>query len=253
MTRLAPLVVRFTDEELLLFSADHPAVDAPYLSGLDETQRQLAAQVAYRSLCAHGAVAVDGGKGMELPESVVTTLQVRACAASALLISKTTARIGVLRYHHLGKDVVVIEDVTGDGIHEFRLTEPEQLPDEVHAFCAVEGAADGHGEPVTLAAESFAAGDLARELWGQGVAQFDATVWRAKPDPGRGRVLLGVLLGTAGSWCSRRVLVPGDEGGDSLIEMQPARVTEVGDYILGELLGAQGDDATSNGWPLMSG
>ncbi|MFC6707743.1 hypothetical protein [Flexivirga alba] len=250
MRRLAPLLVRFTDEELMLFSADHPVVDAPYLSGLDETQRELAAQIAYRSLCAHGAVAVDGGKGMELPESVVTMLQVRASATSALLISKATAEVGVLRYHHLGRDVVVIEDVTDDGIHEFRLIEPEKLPDEVDAFCTVQGAADGQGEPVTLTVEAFAAGDLARELWGEGVAQFDATVWRAAPDPARGQVLLGVLLGTDGSWSSRRLLVP-NEGGDSLIEMQPARAAEVGDFILGELLGAEGGDVTSDTWHLM--
>ncbi len=250
MRRLAPLLVRFTDEELALFSADHPVVDAPYLSGLDETQRQLAVQIAYRSLCAHGVVAVNGGLGMELPESVVTMLQVRASATSALLISKTTAEIGVLRYHHLGTDVVVIEDVTDDGMHEFRLIEPEKLPDEVDAFCTVQGVADGRGEPAKLTVASFAAGDLAREMWGEGVAQFDATVWRATPDPARGQVLLGVLLGTNGSWSSRRSLVP-NEPGDRLIEMQPARVAEVGDFILEELLGAEGRDVTSEEWHLM--
>lgn len=248
--RLAPLLVRFTDEELMLFSADHPVVDAPYLSGLDEAQRRLAAQIAYRSLCAHGVVAVDGGKGMELPESVVTMLQVRSSARSALLISKATAEVGVLRYHHLGSDVVVIEDVTDDGIHDFRLIEPEKLPDEVDAFCTVEGAADGNGEPVTLTVASFAAGDLAQDLWGKGVAQFDATVWRAVPDPARHQVLLGVLLGTVGSWSSRRLLVP-REGGDRLIEMQPAQAAGVGDYILRELLGAEGGGATSEEWHLM--
>lgn len=250
MRRLAPLLVRFTDEELLLFSAHHPVVDAPYLSGLDEAQRQVAVQVAYRSLCAHGAVAVNGGSGMELPESVVTMLQVRASARSALLISKATAEIGVLRYHHLGSDVVVIEDVTDDGMHEFRLTEPEKLPDEVDAFCTVDGVADGHGDPVTLTVASFTAGDLAQDLWGEGVAQFDATVWRATRDPDHDQVLLGILLGTAGSWASRRLLVP-QEAGDRLIEMRPARATGVGEYILEELLGARGEDGRTDQWHLM--
>lgn len=250
MRGLAPLLVRFTDEELLLLSADHPIVDAPYLSGLDEAQRRLAAQVAYRSLCAHGAVAVDGGKGMELPESVVTMLQVRGSARSALLISKATAEVGVLRYHHLGTDMVVIEDVTDDGIHEFRLVEAERLPDEVDAFCTVHGVADGHGEPVSLTVASFTAGDLAQELWGDGVAQFDATVWRAVPDPSREQLLLGVLLGTDGSWSSRRSLVSQEEG-DRIIEMRPTEAAGVGDYILGELLGVEGEGVQSDEWHLM--
>lgn len=248
--RLAPLLVRFTDEELLLFSATHPVVDAPYLTGLDEGQRRLAVQVAYRSLCAHGAVAVDGGEGMELPETIVAMLQVRASARSVLLISKATADVGVLRYHHLGSDIVVLEDVTDDGMHEFRLTDPEKLPDEVDAFCAVEGVADGHGDPVMLTVGSFTAGDLAQELWGEGVAQFDATVWRAAPDATHQQVLLGVLLGTAGSWSSRRSLVP-DEGDDRVIEMQPARVAGVGDFIVDELLGTHGSEMKPDTWHLM--
>lgn len=250
MRRLAPLLVRFTDEELLLFSADHPIVDAPYLSRLDAAQRQLATQVAFRSLCAHGAVAIDGGRGMELPEDVVTMLQVRSCARSALLISKATADIGVLRYHHLGEQVVVIEDVTDDGMHEFRLVDPERLPDEVDAFCTVEGVADGRGDPVSLTVSSFAAGDLARDLWGDGVAQFDATVWRAGQVPAGEQILLGVLLGTDGSWTSRRTMVS-QEPGDRMIEMRPAKAAAVGDYILDELLGREGDGVTAGEWHLM--
>jgi hypothetical protein len=250
MRRLAPLLVRFTDEELLLFSADHPIVDAPYLSGFDDAQRRQAAQVAYRSLCARGAISVDNGHGMELPESVVTMLQVRGSARSALLISKATAEVGLLRYHHLGKDLVVIEDVTDDGMHEFRLVEPDRLPDEVDAFCAVDGAADGHGDPVSLTVASFAAGDLARDLWGDGVAQFDATVWRATPDPARDQVLIGVLLGTDGSWSSRRSLVPQEDSG-RIIEMRPTKAAEVGDYILRELLSTEGEGVKSDEWHLM--
>lgn len=250
MKRLASLLVRFTDEELLLFDAVHPVVDAPYLSGLDDKQRHLAVQIAYRSLCSHGAIAVDGGTGMELPETVVTMLQVRASATSTLLISKTTPGVGVLRYHHLGAEVVVIEDVTDDGMHEFRLIDPDTLSEEVDAFCTVEGAADGRGEPVTLTVASFAAGELARDLWGEGVAQFDATVWRAVPDDTREQLLLGILLGTVGSWSSRRVLVP-EESADRLIELHPAGALQVGDYILRELLGVEGSDAESDAWHLM--
>lgn len=250
MRRPVSMLVRFTDEELLLFDAVHPVVDAPYLSGLDEEQRRLAARIAYRSLCSHGAIAVDGGAGMELPETVVRMLQVRGSARSTLLISKTTPDVGLLRYHHFSADTVVIEDVTDDGIHEFRLIEPEMLADEVDAFCTIDGAADGRGEPVTLTVSSFAAGELARDLWGDGVAQFDATVWRAAREPAREQVLVGILLGTTGSWSSRRVLVP-EESADRLIELHPVEAVHVGDRILRELFSAEGNDVQSDEWHLM--
>ncbi|GGB39963.1 hypothetical protein GCM10011492_33470 [Flexivirga endophytica] len=244
------LLVQFTDEELALFGAEHPVVDAPYLSGLDEAQRQLAVQVAYRSLCSHGAVAVNGGTGMELPESVVTMLQVRSSAKVALLISKSTGDIGVLRYHHFGADVVVIEDVTDDGAHQFRLISHDELPDEIDAFCAVDGAADGHGASLTLTADSFASGRLARDLWGEGVAQFDATVWRATSDGSDGQLLLGFLLGTSGSWSSRRVLAP-LEGGEQLVQVEPVQARQVGDLIIKELLSEEGTDLIPDEWHLM--
>ncbi|GAB3496060.1 hypothetical protein [Flexivirga lutea] len=249
MRRATQPLVRFTDEELALFGAEHPVVDMPYLGGLDERERQLALQVAYRSLCSHGAVAVDGGSGMELPEDVVTMLQVRECSTATLLISKATADLGVLRYHHLGTEVVVLEDVSDGGAHEFRLISPDALPGEVHAFCTIDGARDGEGAPVTISSTALQAGGLAPELWGEGIAQLDATVWRATVDRPGEQVLLGFLLGTGGSWSHRRTAMP-DEDPARQLQLQPARVSSVGARIMREFLG-EGQIPASDEWHLM--
>lgn len=251
MTRNKKPLVQFTDEELLLFGAEHPIVDAPYLGRLDDSHRQVAIEVALRSLCSHGAVAVNGGTGMELPESVVTMLQVRSCARSALVINKSVADVGVLRYHHFGEQQVVIEDVTDAGAHQFRLVEPADVPDEIDAFCTIEGAADGHGDSVSLSAETIESGQLSPELWGEGVAQLQATVWRADPGASRGLLVLGFLLGTAGSWSSRRVIDPLDENHAEAVVLAPVNVADIGERMVDELLGPAVEGSTGDGWHLM--
>lgn len=246
--QVAPLV-QFTDEELLLLGADHPVVDTPYLSSLQPAQRALAAQVAYRSLCSHGAVAVDGGAGMELPESYVTMLRLRAAATSVLVVSKATVDAGIMRYHHLGDDTVVLEDVSDAGAHEFRLVDHRNLVDALRSFCTVDGAADGAGEPVLLRERSFAGGDSAAELWGDGVAQFDATVWRAAASSHRPAPVLGFLLGSSASWHVHRVAGPGQD--DGTVELTPIRATDVAEAIARTLLIEEDTEEPPHGWHLM--
>lgn len=245
--REIPPLVQFTDEELMLLGADHPVVDTPYLSSLEPAHRELATQVAYRSLCSHGAIAVDGGVGLELPESYVTMLQLRAGATSILVVSKATADTGVMRYHHLGADTVVLEDVSDAGAHVFRLVPRADLERSLRAFCAVAGAADGSGEPVVLTQQSFTAGDAAAQLWGDGLAQFDATVWRADGD---GSVpVLGYLAGTAGSWSVQR-RPAGDEAVPA-VQLEPIRVSSIADRILAGFVDGEGEDPQHPEWHLM--
>lgn len=242
---------QFTDEELLLFGAEHPIVDAPYLSRLDDTHRQVAIEVAFRSLCSHGAVAVNDGTGMELPESVVTMLQIRSCATAALVINKSIADVGVLRYHHFGADQILLEDVTDAGAHQFRLVEPADLQAEIEAFCTVAGAADGHGGPVPLSADSVESGQLTSDLWGEGIAQLQATLWRADHGEGDGLLVLGFLLGTAGSWSSRRLVDPLRSHGDEEVVLDPVRVVDIGERMLVDLLGAGAEGTATDEWHLM--
>ncbi|RNI23278.1 hypothetical protein EFY87_07585 [Flexivirga caeni] len=230
---MTPLV-QFTDEELLLLGAEHPVVDAPYLNTLQPAERALAARVAYRSLCSHGAIAVDDGSGLELPESHVTMLQLRAAATTVLVVSRATMCDGVMRYHHLGADRMVVEDVSDAGAHEFRLVPQHALAATLRQFCAVDGAADGHGPPVTVTEAGFATGDAAAELWGEGLAQFDATVWRADPSHTAPAPVLGYLLGTGGSWRVDRDGLAG--GAAATVRLTAVGAAEVADSILHTLL-----------------
>ncbi|MBB2890867.1 hypothetical protein [Flexivirga oryzae] len=246
MREIAPLV-QFTDEELLLLGAEHPAVDTPYLSSLEPAHRQLAAQVAYRSLCSHGAIAVDGGVGLELPESYVTMLRLRAGASSILVVSKATVDAGLMRYHHLGADTIVLEDVSDAGAHLFRLAPRADLRRSLRAFCSVPGAADGSGETITLTEASFTAGASGAQLWGDGLAQFDATVWRAG---GAGAApVLGHLAGTHGSWSVHRPATPQQQV--ATVELRPIRVDSIADSILGTFVDDEGDDPERPEWHLM--
>ena len=226
----------------MLLGATHPLVDSPYLSTLDEGQRAIAARVAYRSLCAHGAVSINGG---ELPDALVTVLEVRESARQVLLVSKSTADVGVLRYHHFGTSEVVIEDVSDDGIHDFHvMTEADVLP-ELEAFCRVAPSVDAPGGSLSLAGHVASPGELSAGesgdglASGDGIARLDATVWRAAAaDPGNPKVL-HFLLGTAGSWCSRGSL-ESDVGSGT--ELRPIAASEVCEVIERELLDDAGED-----------
>lgn len=222
----------------MLLGATHPLVGSPYLSTLDEQQRAIAARVAYRSLCAHGAVSINGG---ELPDALVTVLEVRENARQVLLVSKSTADVGVLRYYHFGPGEVVIEDVSDDGIHDFTVIREDEVLPELEAFCTVAGSADTPGEPATLAPGSFRVAQSAAR--GAGIARLDATVWRAdSADPGNPPVL-GFLLGTAGSWCSQRAL-QADPRPDAATELRPIAASQVGELIARELLDLPRNDTT---------
>jgi len=242
-----PPLVQFTDEELLLLGADHPVVDLPYLGTMDPAQRELAAQVAYRSLCSHGAIAVDGGTGLELPESYVTMLRLRADATSVLVVSRATVDAGVMRYHHLGADTVVLEDVSDAGAHVFRMIARAEVDRALQEFCAVPDAADGAGEPVVVTQQSFRAGESAARLWGRAVAQFDATVWRA--DGAAEVPVLGYLAGTAGSWCVRPSATA--EQGAPMVHLAPIRADSIADSILAALVRLELRGPDRGEWHLM--
>lgn len=233
-----PAPVRFTDEELLLLGAEHPVVDMPFVCTLDAEGRQLAAQVAYRSLCCHGAVPAGHGSGLEVPEAVVDLLRARATAATVLVVGRATPTAGVLRYHHVGSHGVVVEDVTDDGTHAFRQFEHGDLAADLRDFCATRGVVEGRGEPIALTEEAFVAGEHGGRLWGEGIAQFNATVWRCgpsaegEPDAVRSGASIVFVLGTRGSWWGHR----GDTADGPAVELTPIAPSSVSSVILRELL-----------------
>ncbi|TWE12245.1 hypothetical protein [Rudaeicoccus suwonensis] len=224
---LAPLV-RLTDEELLLMNAAHPAVATPYLDGLDAGEQRTAVDVAFRALRAHGLQTSTDGAGLVLPEEVVSMLQVRESATTIVFVSKVTRGGQIVRYHHLGTDTMVVEDVDEQGVHDFSVLRADDLTASLNAWLASEGAVDGQGGTIAVGVAA-AAGDLAdaQDPWGEVVAQIDATVWRSSREtscpPGE---LIGFVLGTRGSWMSRTRV-----GRSVPVQLEPVRVTQVAEHI----------------------
>ena len=254
MSRVLPLL-RLTDEELLVMNALHPAVTTPYLDEVPQEQHRLVAQTAYRSLRAHGVERTDDGAGLVLPEAVVSMLQVRAAAGQVLVISHSRPSGVGVRYHHIGAEIVVLEDVSTDGDHDFALVDRAGLRAGIGEFVADLLAdpapstvslapprpVDGSGPPVCLSPAALAEGAVDESRWGQVLLQLDTTCWSATcEDP---PTLLGFLLGSAGTWCSRNVV--GDVGD---VVLRPAKVAEVATAIAASVDGPQ-QPAASTGSP----
>ena len=110
-------LLRLTDEELQLFGAADD-VDTPYLDRLEADQRVVAADVAYRALCAHG-VAVQAGEGLLVPDELVHLLQVRAHPEHSYRMEVRSDGVRVLRYVYEAGGVTVCEDISNDGVHDF--------------------------------------------------------------------------------------------------------------------------------------
>ncbi|GAB3579158.1 hypothetical protein [Calidifontibacter terrae] len=192
---LDPPMLRLTDEELELFAAVHPAVAAPFLGRLDQTQTMLALEVAQRALFAHGLPrSVDGA--LLVPVQVVQMLELRRNSAATLLLIHVES-VEHVRYVHDVGTAWLVEDLGPDGVHEFDLHERDQLTKLVTEVIAPDTLVAGHGPAVCV--------DPCNPPWGEVRSRLDATVWR--PDRERGP-LLGVMIGARGAWstCS----VPGD-------------------------------------------
>lgn len=228
MTATHVPLVRLTDEELLLMNAAHPAVATPYLDGLDAGEQRTAVDVAFRALRAHGLQTSTDGAGLVLPEEVVSMLQVRESAATILFVSKVTRDGQVVRYHHLGTGTMVVEDVDEQGIHDFSVLRASDVSASLGAWIDTAGAADGHGDAITLDATPPADGQAGSQgPWGEVVAQIDATVWRSTVEKGcESTELVGFVLGDRGSWMSRTVA-----GQAGPARLQPVRTEQVAEQI----------------------
>lgn len=191
----APLF-RLTDEELrLLGAADE--VDTPYLDRLDPGRQALAADVAYRSLCAHGVCAAQGG-GLLVPDELVQLLQVRSAPERAYRIELRDQGARSLRYLYQAGGTTVCEDVSYDGIHDFDVLPATQSGELMAAVLTpplppVLGAAVPRGgcrttDDLRLLSEPAP--------WGQVLATADVTERAA----GCAEQLVSVIWGDAGTY-----------------------------------------------------
>ena len=158
VTDLAPQfrpVEILTDEELSLLTDGPGAVVTPYFSTLATRDLEVAQRTAYRSLVARGIVepAADPGDGparLLLREDVLTLVTLRQSATTLVAVARTMTESQDFWYAHVVEDLVVLEDVSTDGLHTFALGFTRDLPTLLVGAALHPEATDGSGEAVSI-------------------------------------------------------------------------------------------------------
>ena len=128
--------------------------------------RETARRSAYRSLVARGivnpptpeAIAAatalrDGNVGSMVRNDIRSVVALREGAQVIVAIARTTAADQDFWYAHLVDDVVLLEEVSRDGMHRFALAEADQLGGLAVGAAVHPDAADGAGPAITVDAE----------------------------------------------------------------------------------------------------
>ena len=136
----AVFVEVLTDEELSVVARPGPLPVTPFLDELDEGERETARRTAYRSLLARGvldpptpeavarAAAVrDGSVDLPVRDDVRSLVALREGAEMVVAVARSAAAWQDFWYAHVVKDVVLLEQVSSDGLHRFALLEAEEL------------------------------------------------------------------------------------------------------------------------------
>ena len=155
-----------TDEELSVVARPGPMPVMPFLDDLPEQAAEVARRSAYRSLIARGIVdpptpeAVaeatarrDGSVELMVRQDVRSAVALREAAQVVVALARTTVVTQDYWYAHLVDDVVLLEEVSRDGMHRFALARAAQLSDLAASAAVHPDAGDADGEPVTLVAE----------------------------------------------------------------------------------------------------
>lgn len=203
--QLRPLEA-FSDEELSLLTHGPGVVVTPYFSELSSAELEPIQRTAYRGLVARGVIdpesdAKDGPLRFAVREDIATAVTLRQAARRVVAVARTYADAQDFWYAHIVEDLVVLEYVTGDGIHRFALGFSQDLPDLLTNAAIHPDAIDSSGATINLAAlpEATAPTELL-ELLGQAHVRADVVVVDAdRVDEGRPE-LLGVFTGPEGSW-----------------------------------------------------
>ncbi len=129
-----------TDEELSVVARPGAMPVMPFLDDLAEADRETARRSAYRSLVARGvvepptpeAVAAatalrDGSVELMVRQDVRSVVALREAAQVVVAVARTTAATQDFWYAHLVDDVVLLEEVSRDGLHRFALAEDAAL------------------------------------------------------------------------------------------------------------------------------
>lgn len=201
-----------TDEELCVVAAPGAMPVLPFLSGLSDTDRQVAQRTAYRSLVARGvltpptpeAVAAatarrDGTVDLMVRQDIRSVVALREGARLVVAVARTTAATQDYWYAHLVDDVVLLEEVSRDGYHRFALADASRLEELAVAAAVLPDAGDATGEPMPVATPPGdpTPPDEVLERLGAAFLRTDLVVRRpGDTDP----PVLALFTGPEGSW-----------------------------------------------------
>lgn len=203
-----------TDEELSVLAPDGAMPVTPFLRDLDPALADTARRTAYRSLVARGIVepptpeaiaaavgAATGGIDLQVRQDVASVIALRSAASVVVAVARTTAATQDYWYAQLVEDVVLIEEVSRDGLHRFALAEADALVDLAVAAAVHPDAGDPPAEEpeVAVAAEPGdpTPPDTVLERLGEAFVRADVVVRRigdtAPP-------AFALFTGPAGCW-----------------------------------------------------
>jgi len=260
-----------TDEELAVLSPTESVVVAPYLDAIAPRERTALLRTAYRGLVARGIVepptaeararartetaqarltvgGVPGsgstprpepavGVDVQVREDVASLVTLRRSARAVVAMARTTALLQDYVYLHVVEDVLLVEEVSSDGIHSFILRRSADLAETVLAAAVHPEAGDGIGEPTTVAARAVddpTPPDAILRQAGLALLRCDLTVLtRGNASPR----LLGLFSGPAGSW-----IVETARGSGAPIVTRPVAADELRGVVR-QALGVVGCDA----------
>jgi hypothetical protein len=202
-----------TDEELSVVARPGPLPVMPFLADLEEPARETARRTAYRSLIARGivdpptpeAIAAatalrDGSVELMIRNDIRSVIALREAAQVIVAVARTAAASQDFWYAHLVDDVVLLEEVSRDGMHRFALAGADRLGDLAVGAAVHPDAADGAGPTITVDAEEgdTMPPDALLERLGAAFVRADVIVRRPQDtEP----PAFAVLSGPEGSWC----------------------------------------------------
>lgn len=183
-----------TDEELSVVATPGAMPVTPFLRDLDPALVETARRTAYRSLVARGVLdpptpeavarATNDGDGeveLMVRQDVRSVVALRAAAQVVVAVARTTAATQDYWYAHLVDDVVLLEEVSRDGLHRFAVGEAAWLEDLATGAAVHPEAGDGGATaevPVEAAEGDPTPPDAVLEQLGEAFVRADVVVRR---------------------------------------------------------------------------
>jgi hypothetical protein len=203
-----------TDEELSVVAAPGAMPVTPYLRALDPSVGDAVRRTAYRSLVARGVLdpptpeaiaaataARDDDVELMVRQDVRSVVALRAAGQLVVAVARTTAAAQDFWYAHVVDDVVLLEEVSRDGMHRFAVGETAWLGDlavgaAVHPDSG-DGAVGTSDLPFDTAPGDPTPPEAVLELLGEAFVRSDVVVRRPGDTDPPAFVLFS---GPAGCW-----------------------------------------------------